>query len=162
MQFFRIGTRYLDPDVNAYVGMLGSVSRFNEQITSGSLDTVSESHFIGNWGADMGIVRGKHLWFVNMMGANLGSRLAFAPAIGGEHQLSSQWSLYHRFTLNFFIEDPIVDADQGLAWMPWKNVGFTLGYRLFTSKRIKRNGPRVGLLYRFDNPKIPFIFPSIG
>ena len=96
------------------------------------------------------------------MGSSLSQRLGFAPAIVGEHKLTSRTTLFHRSELNIFAGDSILDADQGLYWMwkPW--LGVTAGYRWFTSEHIDRSGPHIGLRLYFESPKIPFLFPSLG
>jgi hypothetical protein len=161
-QGLRVETRYLDPDVNAFVGLIGTFSRFNEKLHIGESPDVKSALFIANWGINIGLVRGKHLWAIDLMGASLGNHLAFGPAIVGEHDLAKKWKLYHRTTIDFFTGDTIVDSDQGFLWNPWKTVGFTAGYRIFAAQHTSLNGPRLGLIWRFQSPKIPFIFPSLG
>ena len=161
-QFVRLQTRYLDPDVNAFVGLVATFSRFNERLRLGEPPELTTSFLISNWGAAFGIIRGRHLFEVDLMGVSLGSRLAFGPAIAGEHGIGKSFKIFHRTAGDFFTGDTIVDSDQGLLWNPWENVGFSVGYRVFASKQMSRNGPRVGLRLRFENPKIPFLFPSLG
>ena len=162
VQFFRIESRYLDPDVNAFVGMLASMSRFNEKLRIGEDDHLSTAHWVGNWGVDIGIVRGKHLWAVDLMGGNLGNHLGFAPALVGEHNLGEHFKIYHRTIFDLFMTDPMLDSDQGIMWNSGKIWGLTLGYRIVSAKHMNRSGPRVGILLHFNSPKIPFIFPSLG
>jgi hypothetical protein len=161
-QFGRIETRYLDPDVNYFVGMLVMFSRFNEKLHIGEPPEETSSLYIANWGGAFGMVRGRHLWAIDLMGVNLGERLAFGPAFVGEHTLGKHFTLFHRTAGDFFTDMPILDSDQGLTWHITPTIGLTLGYRVFTAKHLNRNGPRAGLLFRFENPKIPFIFPSLG
>jgi len=96
------------------------------------------------------------------MGASLSQSLGFAPAIVGEHRLGQRVLAYHRTELNIFTGDAILDADQGLYWMLSPAVGLSAGYRWFTSLHMDRSGPHIGLRFYFENPKIPFIFPSLG
>src|SRR4029077_4880336 len=72
-QFFRLETRYRDPDVNAFVGLLTTITRFNDALNLGKDPTTFKSaSILANWGADIGIVRGAHLWALDLMGASLG------------------------------------------------------------------------------------------
>ncbi|MFA5976607.1 MAG: hypothetical protein WC859_10660 [Elusimicrobiota bacterium] len=160
-QTFRLRTRYLDPDVNAFVGMLTGVSHFNQNLYIGDPNNPDTAVLLWNWGADVGIKRGRHLWELDLMGAVLGNRLGPAVAIVGEHELSKRWALYHRTEANLFTGDVILDMDQGI-WYRLGPVHVTIGYRLFNSRHMNRDGPRVGILLRFESPKIPFLFPSIG
>ena len=162
VQSFRLETRYLDPSVNAFVGMLGSFSRFNQKLSVGVEDSIATAHFVSNWGIDMGIVRGRHVWALDLMGSSIGSHLAFSPAFVGEHAFNDRWSLFHRTTVDLFTKDTVYDLDQGIVWKPWKSVGLSLGYRIFTGKHMSRNGPRAGLIWHFESPRLPFIFPSLG
>jgi hypothetical protein len=161
-QFGRIETRYLDPDVNAFVGLIASFTRYNQDLELGNPETASTAPFLSNWGADLGIVRGAHLWEIDLQGANLGEHLAFGPAFVGEHKLGRYFMIFHRTAMDFFIGDTFLDSDQGLEWRPWTEVGLTFGYRIFAAQHMNRNGPRVGLTLHFNLPKMPFIFPSIG
>ena len=156
-----VRTCYLDPEVKAFVGMVGSIGRFNDDF---HLDTSSTSVAVGtlwNWGADVGLVRGRHKWELDLMGANLGDLLGFAAAIEGEHTLGPHWTVFHRTAVDLFTGLSFVDATQGVAWH-WKTVGLSVGYRFFASRHLSRNGPFVGMILRFDSPRLPFIFPSIG
>ena len=163
-QYVRVEARNLDPEEMAFVGMLTTFTHFNEDLVIGKSPDSSTASFLGNWGADIGIVRGKHLWALDLMGASLGNHLAFSPAFVGEHDFAAHWKLYHRTTIDLFVgvKDTILDSDQGFQWNPWPHLGITLGYRIFASERMNRNGPRAGIVYRFQSPKIPFIFPSLG
>jgi hypothetical protein len=162
MQSGRVRLRLLDPDVNAFVGMLFAVEHFNQDLRIGNPQGPDTAGVMVNWGGDFGIVRGKHLWELDVMGANLSERLGFAIAAVGEHQLGRSVTFYHRTELNVFTGDAILDADQGLYWMCTKSVGLSLGYRWFTSDHMDRSGPHIGLRFYFESPKIPFIFPSMG
>lgn len=161
-QIFRAQTRYLDPDVNAFVGLLTLISRHNLDLQLGNPDSPSAASYLWTWGGDVGIVRGRHLWELDLMGASLGEHLAFAPGFSGEHRLASHWSFYHRTIMNLFVGDSLLDSDQGIAWLMTNRIGLSAGWRWFTSQHMNRSGPRVGLLLHFQTPKIPFIFPSIG
>lgn len=160
----RFRFRFRDPEINAFVGMVAGFHHFNEDLRIGDpekqkLDT---SGLLANWGGVFGVVRGRHLWELDLMGSNLSTRLGGAIAVVGEHTLSDQWAFYHRTELNIYRTDVILDADQGLYWM-WKpSVGLSLGYRWFTSLHMDRSGPHIGLRLYFESPKIPFIFPSLG
>src|ERR1019366_10754646 len=83
----RIRFRYLDPDINAFVGLLASAHHFNQDLRIGDPDAPDTAGVLANWGGDFGIVRGKHLWELDLEGANLSTRLGFATAIVGEHRL---------------------------------------------------------------------------
>ena len=158
----RLRFRFLDPDVNAFVGMVVGVHHFNQDLRIGDPDGPDTAGVMCNWGGAFGIVRGKHLWELDLMGTSLSDRLGFAPAIVGEHHLGGRLLLYHRTELNIFTGDAILDADQGFYWMwkPW--LGASIGYRWFTSQHMDRSGPHIGVRFYFESPKIPFIFPSLG
>ncbi len=158
----RMRLRYLDPDVNALVGMVAGVNHFNDDVLIGEGETMNRAAYLVNWGAVFGLVRGRHLWELDVMGANMSSRLGFAAALVGEHQLAKRLLLYHRTELNIFSNDTILDADQGFYWMWRPSLGLSLGYRWFTSMHSDRSGPHVGFRLYFQSPKIPFIFPSLG
>ena len=162
MQSGRVRIRLLDPDVNAFVGMVVGIYHFNQDLRIGKLDTLATADVMGNWGGAFGVVRGRHLWELDLMGTSLSERLGFAPAIVGEHRFSASWIFYHRTELNIFTGDAILDADQGLYWMwkPW--LGVQVGYQWFTSQQMDWSGPHIGFRLYFESPKIPFIFPSLG
>jgi len=162
MQSGRIRLRFLDPDVNAFVGMAVGVHHFNQDLRLGSPDNPDTAGVLCNWGGVLGLVRGPHLWELDLMGSSLSQRLGIAPAIVGEHAIFPRWRIYHRTELNIFTGDAILDADEGFYWMwrPW--LGFAAGYRWFTSQHVDRSGPHIGIRLYFENPKIPFIFPSLG
>jgi hypothetical protein len=162
MQTTRVRLRYLDPDVNAFVGMVVGVDHFNQDLRLGDPQGPDTAGVLCNWGGVFGLVRGKHLWELDLMGASLSQSLGFAPAIVGEHRLGQRVLAYHRTELNIFTGDAILDADQGLYWMLSPAVGLSAGYRWFTSLHMDRSGPHIGLRFYFENPKIPFIFPSLG
>ena len=162
MQTGRVRLRFLDPDENAFVGMVVGVHHFNQDLRLGDPQGPDTAGVMCNWGGVFGIVRGKHLWELDLMGSSLSDRLGFAPAIVGEHHLSRHVLFYHRTELNIFTGDAILDADQGLDWM-WNSwLGGSVGYRWFTSQHMDRSGPHIGLRFYFESPKIPFIFPSLG
>src|SRR5687768_13712358 len=50
-QMARIETRYLDPDVNAFVGLIATFARFNERLRVGEPPELKTALFIANWGA---------------------------------------------------------------------------------------------------------------
>jgi hypothetical protein len=158
----RIRFRYLDPDMNAFVGMLAGFHHFNQDMRIGDPQAPDTAGVLANWGGDFGIVRGRHLWELDLEGANLSSRLGFAAAVVGEHPLGRTWILYHRTEVNIFTVDAILDADQGLYWMATSSVGISAGYRWFTSLHMDHSGPHLGVRLYFENPKIPFLFPSLG
>ena len=161
-QTSRIRFRFRDPDNNAFVGMVIGVHHFNQDLRLGNPAGPDTAGVMVNWGGAFGVVRGRHLWELDLMGSSLSGRLGFAPAFVGEHHLVGPLLLYHRTELNIFTGDTILDADQGLDWMltPW--LGVSAGYRWFTSLHMDRSGPHVGLRLYFESPKIPFIFPSLG
>ena len=117
---------------------------------------------MADWGGVFGIVRGKHLWELDLEGASLSNRLGFATAVVGEHHLSASWMAYHRTEINIYVGDAILDADEGLYWMCSRSLGLSFGYRWFASQHMDRSGPHAGLRFYFESPKIPFIFPSLG
>jgi hypothetical protein len=158
----RVRLRLLDPDMNAFVGMLFGVHHFNQDLRIGDPENPDTAGVMANWGGDFGIVRGRHLWELDLMGANLSKRLGFAFAGVGEHHLSSKLLFYHRTEFNVFTSDAILDQDQGFYWMWRSSVGFSAGYRWFTSSHMDRSGPHIGVRLYFESPKIPFIFPSLG
>ncbi len=158
----RLRFRDPDPDINAFVGMMVGVHRFNQELRIGELDKLGTSFAMVNWGGVFGIVRGKHLWEIDLLGANLGPRLGAAVAIVGEHTLSKTITFYHRTEVNGWTMDAVLDADQGFYWMVKPTVGLSVGYRWFTSLHMDRSGPHIGLRLYFESPKIPFIFPSLG
>jgi hypothetical protein len=160
-QSFRIRTRNLDPDVDAFVGLMTGVHHFNRDLRIRELDKLATSAILWNWGIDLGIKRGRHLWEIDLMGAILGPALAPALGLAGEHQITRRLTLYHRGEVNFFSDDPVAEADFG-AYHMWGTFGLTAGYRFFASKHMSRNGPHVGIRLYFESPKIPFLFPSIG
>jgi len=162
MQSGRIRLRFLDPDVNAFVGLLVGVHHFNQDLRIGAPATPDTAGVMVNWGGDFGIVRGRHLWELDLMGSNLSQRLGYAMAIVGEHRLIGRLRLVHRTEINVFTGDAILMADQGLDYMATSWLGMSAGYRWFTSSHMERSGPFVGLRFYFESPKIPFIFPSLG
>jgi hypothetical protein len=160
-QSIRLRSRYTDPDVNAFVGLVTGLHHFNQNLRIRELDELRSAGLLWNWGADIGVKHGRHLWEVDLMGAVLNTSLAPAFALVGEHQAGSHWTFFHRTELNAFQGDAIVDADQGVYFM-WKWAGLSAGYRIFAAKHMSRHGPHVGFRLLFENPKIPFLFPSLG
>jgi len=161
-QTTRLRLRFLDPDMNAFVGMVAGFHHFNQDLQLGNPQGPDTAGVMADWGGVFGIVRGKHLWELDLEGSSLSDRLGFATAIVGEHHLSSSWIAYHHTEINLFTGDAILDADEGFYWM-WKpSLGLSFGYRWFTSLHMDRSGPHVGVRYYFESPKIPFIFPSLG
>ena len=158
----RIRLRYLDPEVNAFAGLLASVHHFNQDLRIGNPDYPDTAGVLANMGLDFGIVRGKRLWELDLEAAVLSRQLGFATAVTGEHHLSASWTAYHRAEINIFAGDAILDADGGFYWMWSRSVGLSVGYRWFTSLHMDRSGPHAGVRFYFESPKIPFLFPSIG
>ena len=161
-QTSRVRLRLLDPEEEAFVGMLFTFHHFNQDLRLGNPDAPDTAGVMANWGGDFGIVRGKHLWELDLEGANLSQRLGFATAIVGEHHLTPTVTFYHRLEANIFTGDSILDTTGGIYWMCTKTAGLSVGYRWFTSQHMDRSGPLVGLRLYFESPKIPFIFPSLG
>ena len=157
---FRIRTRYLDPEVNAFAGMITGLYRFNRKLSITSRSNPVQSEYLWNWGVDLGIKRGRSLWELDLMGAVLSTKLAPVLGFAGEHSWS-WFTLYHRTEISLFSNDVIFDGDQGVR-INFGNCGLTLGYRIFAGQFMNRSGPRAGVAWRFESPKIPFIFPSLG
>jgi hypothetical protein len=162
-QSLRLRARYLDPDVNAFVGFVTGLHHFNQDLRIGDPLAPETAGILWNWGIDLGLKRGKSLWELDLMGSVLSAAVGPAVAIEGEHALSRRWGWYHRAELNFYLADgdTVVDADQGLYWQG-ERWGVTGGYRIFAATHMSRNGPRIGVRWVFESPKIPFIFPSLG
>ncbi len=160
-QTARIRTRFIDPDVNAFVGLLTYMHHFNQDLTLFDPNNPERGSVVANWGGDFGIIRGRSLWELDVMGVSFKEHLGFSPTILGEHHLTKQLVLFHTTTLDMFVGDTLVDSDQGLRW-EWKSLAVSAGYRIFSGKHLSRNGPSVGLLWHFESPKIPFLFPSVG
>ena len=163
VQGFRLESNYLDTDVNAFVGLITTLSHFNDHLNFITSDTSETGSLLWDWGANLGLIRGRHRWELDLMGSSLGGHIAFAPAFAGEHTLGAGWKIYHRTTVNLFLGFTLVDSDQGLVWYPTPDWGLSAGYRLLGGQHVtSQNGPRLGIVYRFESPKIPFIFPSLG
>ena len=64
----------------AFVGMLVGVHHFNQDFRLGDPKNPDTSNLMVNWGGAFGVVRGKHLWELDLMGSSLSLRLGFAPA----------------------------------------------------------------------------------
>jgi hypothetical protein len=158
----RLRLRYLDPEVNAFAGLVASVHHFNQDLRIGNPDAPDTAGVLANMGLDFGIVRGKHLWELDLEAAVLSQQVGFATAVVGEHHLSAAWMVYHRTEINVLTGDAILDADQGFYWMWSHSLGLSVGYRWFTSLHMDRSGPHVGVRLYFESPKIPFLFPSLG
>ena len=162
-QSLRLRTRYMDPDVNAFVGFVTGVHHFNDDMRIGALERLDTAATFWNWGIDLGVQRGRHLWELDIMGSLFSSTLGPTVALVGEHAFGKHWTIYHRSEANFYLTsiDTIFDLDQG-AYYSVGDWSLSLGYRIFALQHMNRSGPRAGLRYRFENPKIPFIFPSLG
>src|SRR5690348_13460445 len=93
-QTLRLRTRYLDPEVNAFVGMLTNLSHFNRDLRLGDPLAPETAGLLWNWGVDLGIKRPAHLWEFDLMGAVLSNKLGPAAAVVGEHELSSRVTVY--------------------------------------------------------------------
>jgi hypothetical protein len=157
----RLRTRYLDPDVNLFVGLVTGLHHFNQDLYIGDPEAPDTAGTFWNWGINMGMVRGRHLWEFDLMGVVLSSSLGPAAAIVGEHAMGAHWTLYHRIELNLLPGDTLFDGDLGAAYM-WNQVGLSAGYRIFAAQHMSRSGPHVGIRLLFESPKIPFLFPSLG
>ena len=158
-QTLRLRTRYLDPDVNAFVGILTNLSHFNQDLRIGSPTAPDTAATLWNIGLDVGLKKGRTLWELDLMGAVLSAQAGPALAVVGEHTLGAGWTLYHRTEADIFSRDTVLDLDQGFFYQ-WKTVGISAGYRIFAAAHMNRSGPRIGAVYRFESPKIPFFFPS--
>src|SRR5262245_21863672 len=66
----RIRFRFLDPDVNAFVGMVVGVHHFNQDLRLGDPDNPDTAGVLCNWGGAFGLVRGQHLWELDLMGSS--------------------------------------------------------------------------------------------
>jgi len=95
------------------------------------------------------------------MGANLGEHLAFGPVIEGEHTLGKYLRFFTARGLICFAGTTVLNADQGLVWMPSESVGLSSDIASYL-RPCAIEAPQVGLLLHFNVPKLPFIFPSIG
>ncbi len=160
VQTFRVRLRNLDPDVNAYVGLLTGVTHFNDEAL---FDPVvgQSGKVLWNWGGDIGLKRGPHLWEIDMMGSVFATHIGPALAFVGEHQLTSWLQLFHRTEGNFFVGTTVAEQDQGLTFQ-WNGFGVEAGYRFLAGTHFHRTGPHIGLTWRFSSEKIPFVFPSLG
>jgi len=161
-QAARLRLRYLDPEVNAFAGLFANVQHFNQDLRIGNPDSPDTAGVLANMGVDFGIVRGKHLWELDLGAAVLSRQLGFTMAVAGEHHLSASWTAYHRTEINVLPGDAILDADEGFYWMWSRSMGLSFGYRWFTSEHMDRSGPHAGVRFYFESPKIPFLFPSLG
>ena len=161
-QSFRIRTRYLDPDVNAFVGLGIYGHHFNEGLPLFDPVNPEVSPTLLNWGGVLGLVRGRSLWEFDIMGGNFREHLGFTPGVLGEHHMTRHWLFYHATTINIFAGATLLDADQGFLWQ-WKSISLSAGYRVLAAKHFMTlSGPSVGIRWTFESPKIPFLFPSLG
>lgn len=163
-QSFRIQTRYLDPAVKASVGFIFGLHHFNEVLRLDEPPTLDTPEWLGNAGITLGLHRGGSLWKLDITGVLAGSTLGPALAIGGELPLNKHWGLFHRAEAFIFTgdtQDILLDADQGI-YVQAGVTALTMGYRVVSGMHVNRSGPRVGIRLRFNSPKIPFIFPSLG
>jgi len=158
----RFRFRYLDPSVQAFVGLQTGLTHFNRALALEDPNNPRLGHLLFDLGANIGIIRGKHLWELDLMGVTAAGKLAAGVAIVGEHRLFASVYGYHRTQANFFTGDGMLDADQGLFWMVGKQVGFHAGYRILSTQHSNHNHAHIGLRLSFENPKIPYIFPSVG
>ena len=162
-QGFRLRTRYLDPDVNAFVGFVTGLYHFNEDLRIGDPNAPDTAGVMWNGGIDVGIARGHSIWEADIMGTVLSASAGPALGLVGEHAWTAHWGWYHRTEFNIFLgdHDILLDQDQGVYWQR-AHWGVTAGYRIFAGHHMNRNGARLGVRYKFESPKIPFIFPSLG
>jgi hypothetical protein len=162
-QSFRIRSRNVDPDVNAFVGLVAGFHHFNDPLRLGDPeDPFAVAEWMGNAGIDIGIIRGKHLLELDLMGALLSQSLGPAVALAGEYRFHPRVIFAYRAEANIFSKDLVADVTPSLRWMPTSTFGLTAGYRFFASRHMNRNGPQAGIILRFQHPKIPFLFPSLG
>jgi hypothetical protein len=161
-QHFHMRLRYLDPDINAFVGMQMDLEHFNRDLVIGNPDDPATGSFLFDMGAHIGVVQKSHTWDLSLMGVTAAGKLGPCVAITGEHSLSKRWIFYHKTQGDIFVGDAIFDQDQGFYWMVGNTWGVSAGYRWFASLHQDRSGPHVGIRFYFENPKIPFIFPSLG
>ncbi|HVO32333.1 MAG TPA: hypothetical protein VMU17_00360 [Elusimicrobiota bacterium] len=159
-QTFRVRTRYLDPDYDAFVGLLAGFTRWNLDMIYDAT-TQDRANDLWTWGADIGIRRGIHLWETDILGAVMGGHLGPGLAFVGEHDVARRLVVFHRTELDFFVGNTAVDQDQGLTWR-WRDVGLEGGYRFFAAQHAHRSGPHLGVTWRFESPNLPFMFPSMG
>jgi len=138
------------------------LTHFNRGLALEDPSDPKTGHILMDMGAHIGLIRGRHLWALELMGVTAAGKLAGAAAIVGEHRLVSQMHLYHRWQVDAFVGDGIFDADQGFFWNVTPSTGLKIGYRIFSTMHSNHNHAHVGLRWRFKNPKIPFIFPSVG
>lgn len=162
VQHVHMRLRYLDPDVNAFVGMQLDVDHFNRDVRIGNPDNPFKGNVLFDMGAHIGLVRSIHTWDLALMGVTAAGKLGPAIAITGEHAISHRWMLYHKTQVDIFVGDAFLDQDQGVTWKAHRDWSVTAGYRLFISPHINQSGPHIGLRYEFESLKIPFIFPSLG
>jgi hypothetical protein len=162
VEHFHLRLRYLDPDVNAFVGMQTDLDHFSRDLVLGANDTANNGNFLWDMGAHIGLVRKKATWELDLMGVTAAGKLGPALAVIYEHRYNAHWMYYNRTQGDIFVGDGIFDFDQAVAWDVEKSWDVTGGYRIFTSLHSNHNGPHLGIRYSFDSLKIPFIFPSLG
>ena len=162
IQHFHLRLRYLDPDVNAFVGMQTDLDHFNHDLLLDDPNDPNRGSFLADMGANIGIVHKKTTWELDLMGATAAGKLGPATALVTEHRFDAHWMYYSRLQGDIFIGDGIFDVDEGICWTMKKSLGISLGYRALISLHMDRIGPHIGLRYSFDSPHIPFIFPSLG
>ncbi len=163
-QSLRIRTRYLDPAVQRTVGFVANFHHFNKDLTLDESPNLDEAEWLGQLGISFGRRSGKHQWNVDLLGTLAGTTLGPTLGLGGEHRLGYGWAFYHQADATAFTgatQDFLLDADQGLLWRK-SFFGISVGYRIVSAMHLNRNGPKIGLRVRFNSPKIPFIFPSVG
>src|ERR1700690_4015767 len=71
MQAGRVRIRLLDPDVNAFVGMVVGIYHFNQDLRIGNPQGPDTAGVLCNWGGVFGLVRGRHLWELDLLGTSL-------------------------------------------------------------------------------------------
>lgn len=162
IQHVHFRMRYLDPDVNAFIGMQADLDHFNHALLLGDPNNPAAGHFLVDMGAHVGVVRKKTTWELDLMGVTSASKLGPALAVVTEYRFNRHWMYASRIQGDIFTSDGVLDIDQGLCWTIKKSLGITVGFRTLLALHMDRLGPRVGLRYAFDSPKIPFIFPSVG
>jgi hypothetical protein len=162
IQHAQLNLHYLDPDVNAYIGMQTYFDRFNRDIALGDPNDPALGDFLWSLGANIGLQSKRHRWELDLMGIAMRDHIGPSLGLVSEHQISQRWSYANRLQLSILVNDFIFDFDQELYWRLGNVWGVTAGYRWFTAMHIDRSGPHIGLRYRFDSPKVPFIFPSLG
>jgi hypothetical protein len=158
----RLTLRYLDPSVNALIGMQAGASHFNRSLVLEDVDTGPSGETLVDVGAHIGIKRKRNVWVLELAGATAAGKLAPAIAITGDYGLGNSFGIYHRMQAYIFVGDFAFESDQGFALRLGRDWEVTAGYRFFETTHLERSGFRAGIRYRFDSPNVPFIFPSVG